>query len=160
MAHMKDLSGQRFGSRTAIRPIGRRFRVVLWLVRCGCGKEDRVEGTKLSHGKANACGTCSQVEHGHRIGTVSTPEYSTWLNMIQRCTNPKLRDYHNYGGRGIQVCARWMDFRNFLADMGPKPTGLTLERMNNDKGYEPGNCKWGTAIEQRHNQRRVYNKTI
>lgn len=153
MAHMKDLSGQRFGSRVAIKPMGKRMRAFLWLVRCDCGREDIVEGSKLSHRKADKCGTCKQLEHGHRVGATSTPEYSTWLNMLQRCSNPKSRDYHNYGGRGIRVCLRWLSFSNFLEDMGPKPRGLTLERRDNNGNYEFGNCKWATRLEQRHNQR-------
>jgi hypothetical protein len=92
-----------------------------------------------------------------RHGLSKTPEHRNWRNMLDRCTNPKCKYYPSYGGRGISVCDRWMGphgFANFYADMGPKqdPT-FSVERIDNDKGYEPGNCKWGTKLEQSRNRR-------
>jgi hypothetical protein len=84
---------------------------------------------------------------------VGTPTYHSWSNMIQRCTNPKHHRYANYGGRGIAVCERWREFANFLADMGVKPPGHSIERKDNNGNYEPGNCKWATFAEQSHNTR-------
>ena len=75
--------------------------------------------------------------------------------MIQRCTNPNRDDYKHYGGRGIKVCAYWLEFKNFLADMGPRPPGTSLERKNNDMGYEPGNCLWADRVTQARNSRQV-----
>jgi len=87
-------------------------------------------------------------------GMIRTPEYKAWVGMIQRCYNPKNRRYASYGGRGIWVCARWRAaFMNFYLDMGPRPAGYTLERIDNDAGYRPDNCKWGTQWEQAHNRR-------
>ena len=96
------------------------------------------------------------VTHGHgstREGRSGT--YQAWSNMIQRCTNPKRREYKYYGARGITVCERWRSFENFLADMGERPEGLTLDRINNDGNYEPGNCRWVDWETQQSNRRRA-----
>lgn len=89
----------------------------------------------------------------HKHGMSNTPTYHSWHNMLQRCENPNYPEYKYYGGRGIVVCARWHDFRNFFADMRIRPSGLTLDRKNNDGNYEPGNCRWSTLKEQRVNSR-------
>lgn len=92
------------------------------------------------------------VPHGYR----GTPIYSSWSNMIQRCTNPKNARYASYGARGISVCERWMDVLNFVADMGPRPEGKTLDRWPDTSGdYEPGNCRWATPQEQNRNTTRT-----
>ncbi|MCZ6897662.1 MAG: AP2 domain-containing protein [Betaproteobacteria bacterium] len=90
-----------------------------------------------------------QITHG-KTGTV---EYGAWKNMHSRCYNTADPSYPNYGGRGISMCARWLKFENFYADMGERPDNLTLERIDNEKGYEPSNCKWATRQEQSINQR-------
>lgn len=89
-------------------------------------------------------------KHGHYVGDKPSPTYSSWHAMMQRCTKPNSISWKRYGGRGIKVCKRWRDsFENFLADMGERPAGKTLDRFpNNDGNYEPGNCRWGTAHEQ------------
>jgi hypothetical protein len=102
--------------------------------------------------------------HGHCVGphpkygpsgNRQTPEYKAWAQMKHRCTSPKNPCFGRYGGRGITFCERWGDFANFLADMGPRPSSKhSLDRIDNDRGYEPGNCEWRTRFEQMGNTRR------
>jgi hypothetical protein len=87
-------------------------------------------------------------------GMCNTQTYRSWLHMIQRCYNPHRGRFKDYGGRGIQVCARWHDFQNFIADLGPRPPGMTLNRIDNDSDYCPDNCNWATAKQQNNNCRK------
>lgn len=92
-------------------------------------------------------------KHGHaRKGRLS-PTWCAWRDMRSRCHNPNVKQHKDWGGRGIAVCERWNEFANFLSDMGEKPAGMTLERRDVDKGYDPGNCCWATRKEQARNQR-------
>lgn len=89
-----------------------------------------------------------------RHGSSSIAEYGVWEGIIQRCTNPRCSEYINYGGRGINICEDWLDFKNFIADMGLRPSGrYSIERENNEEGYNPDNCKWATSLEQGYNKR-------
>jgi len=97
----------------------------------------------------------AKIRHGHCVKDKSTPTYMVWVAMRQRCKNKNHKFWERYGGRKIRICKRWDDFRNFLADMGEKPPHLSLDRVNNDGNYEPGNCRWTTQTEQSNNARRV-----
>lgn len=91
--------------------------------------------------------------HGHTSGGHTSPEYTAWAHLLDRCRNPKNRKYPSYGGRGITVCERWLSFENFLADMGERPAGKSLDRRDNDGPYSKANCRWATRAEQDRNKR-------
>lgn len=149
-----DHTGKRYGRLTVLRQKGTtRYGVTRWRVRCDCGAEKDVLINSLVAGLTTSCG-CAHREAVTKHGMEGTRIYNVWASMLQRCRNPNHRAFHNYGGRGITVCERWYDFRNFLADMGEAPSGMTLERVDNDRGYSPDNCIWASRSDQNRNQRR------
>ena len=134
-------------------------------VHCKCGLDFVACGSSLKRGRTKSCGCLRrQVSkqqgyknktHGHSyIDSKASPTYGSWVSMKQRCLNPKMARYSDYGGRGITVCGRWLKFENFLADMGERPENRSLDRIENDGNYEPSNCKWSTLSEQRNNRRK------
>lgn len=119
-----------------------------YLCLCDCGKEAIVRIDNLKTGNTRSCG-CMLLRHG----MTNSLTYRSWNAMLDRCTNIHHNAYKNYGARGITVCTRWYDFRNFLEDMGERPLNKTLDRIDNDGNYEPSNCRWATIYEQIQNSR-------
>ncbi len=154
MAALKDIKDQRFGRLVALSLAGRsKSGQAVWTARCDCGLEDEVRSNDLVSRKTLSCG-CLRNENRFTHGLTQHPLYGIWDAMKQRCFNANNRHYKDYGGRGITVCQRWLsNFSQFLEDMGPRPDGYSLDRIDNDKGYSPGNCKWSTPLEQAHNRR-------
>lgn len=155
-AAARDISGKRFGRLVAIRRT-KASRDRHWLARCDCGAEVSVAYYALKTGSTRSCGCAGpsvSTKHGHLKGGKRSPEYVSWKAMINRCSDPTQSNWKNYGGRGIRVCSRWRgSFVNFLADMGPRPPGKELDRIDNDGDYEPGNVRWATRKENMRNRR-------
>lgn len=157
----KQLVGQVFGKLAVLERFRSRNGRVTWLCRCECGKLHEAVSSALTSGHTKSCGCwrdernrSTPVVHGHSTRAKGiSPTYRTWQAMITRCTNVSVKSYQDYGARGISVYAGWLLFENFLADMGEKPTGTSIERIDNAKGYEPDNCKWATKLEQARNTR-------
>lgn len=155
-------AGERFG-----RLVAKRYLTgSKWLCQCDCGKESKVATCSLVNGHIRSCGCLrrdvSQLnrKHGHTINKSPTTTWRSWCDMKRRCTNPKRDDYYLYGGRGITFCQEWEAFEVFLRDMGERPPGTSLGRIDNEANYCPSNCRWETSIQQANNKRNNHSVTV
>lgn len=174
MPRKVDLTGHVFGRLTVLEDSGRRGSgggAVMWRCACSCGAVIVTKSSSLRAGVSQSCGCLNReissrltaernTKHGHCAGGKASTEYAVWAGMWQRCTDCNVDSYVDYGGRGISVCERWADFNAFLADMGPRPDrDHSLDRIDLNGNYEPGNCRWADRSTQGTNRRVGRNNT-
>lgn len=153
MSRVKNLIGQRF-TRLVVQSLHKTHNGrAIWNCRCDCGNDSIVWSQALKAGRVRSCG-CLKVELQTKHGFYRHPLYGTWKSMIDRCVNKNCKDFPNYGGRGIRVCRRWSNNPGaFIEDMGARPAGTSLDRIDVNGNYEPGNCRWATNEVQGKNRR-------
>ena len=161
LKRVQDLSGSVFGSLLAVKQVGQNTKNQwIWECLCECGKTVLVVSDSLRRGHTQSCGCLrlkrlreSITTHGHAAQGDHSITYTTWQVMLQRCENPKNPAYPEYGGKGITVCERWHTFEHFLKDMGERPSmHYSIDRISNNWGYDPSNCRWATKKEQQRNR--------
>ena len=154
MGKVIDLTGRRFGRLIVVKNAERgKFKELRLICLCDCGNIKNVGRSHLLSGDIKSCG-CLLMEFKKTHGMSKSRTYKTWEQMKIRCLNKNNHRYYDYGGRGIAVCDRWMTFENFYHDMGKRPKGKSIDRLDNCGNYEPDNCSWATPKEQLRNTRK------
>lgn len=154
MSRPVEMEGKKFGRLFVLSRAGSNKRgLAKWICKCDCGRSLKVNGADLRNGNTASCGCSLNKSNGE--AKTRTPEYGCWESMISRCENKNNKYWHNYGGRGIKVCPTWRNsFVTFLSDVGRRPSReYSLDRINNDGDYEPGNVRWATREQQNQNRR-------
>lgn len=165
MSRVKNITGQKFGSLLVVERHEENNRAgrAQWICQCDCGDKGIYIGKDLRSGNTSSCGCQgSRVTIGDRTrkhGMSNTPTYSTWAAMIKRCTNSNDSRFPYYGGKGISICKAWRSFNEFLKDMGEKPEGKSIDRIDTTGNYCKENCRWASPLEQSNNTTRVYKIT-
>jgi hypothetical protein len=164
-ARFVDVAGQKFGLLTVVAASERKTHAgKLWQCQCDCGGQTVTTSLKLRSGHTTSCGCVqkARLAASHRTHGRANKDrtYKSWKEMRRRCLNLNADQYKWYGGRGITICARWSDFENFVADMGERPSGTSLDRINPDGPYEPQNCRWATAKQQAETNRGLFKKGL
>lgn len=163
MVRTLQLTGRTFGRLIVLERHSSRHGKAQWLCLCQCGAQTVAPTDRLTSGRVTSCG-CYRKEHmskvsvqhstthGQNTTTYKSGAWYSWHAMKQRCLDPNHKSYPRYGGRGITICPEWLVFENFYRDMGDRPEGTTIDRVNNSKGYYPGNCRWATLSQQQRNK--------
>jgi hypothetical protein len=158
--------GKRFTRLLVVASAGVKDEKRQWLCLCDCGTETTVITKRLNSGHTRSCGCLKRELHAAKCrsrathGMTKSRTYKSWQAMKERCLNPRATRYPQYGAKGVSVCQRWLTFENFLADLGERPAGMTLDRINNARGYEPENCRWATYATQTANRSRTRGWTV